>query len=264
MIRLLIMLLCSLTFLISTTMNVEASSTVNRDDFGKYFEGYTGTFVLFDEENDQYTIFNEAQSTKQIPPCSSFKVYNSLIGLETGVITDENTVIPWDGTFYPLKSWDKDNTLSSAIANSVIWYYKELAARVGHEKMQTYINKIPYGNRDISGGATFWQTSSLKISAKEQVVLLKRLYNDELPFSERNMGIVRKIITLSNKDGIIFSGKTGTGIIKGNDVIGWFVGCVEKDGKRYPFATNIEADDNANGMKAKEISRSILKDMDLL
>lgn len=219
---------------------------------------------MLDEQNDEYTVYNEIQSEKRISPCSSYKIYNSLIGLETGVIKDESTVIKWDGIIYPLKSWDKDNTLASAISNSVIWYYKELASRVGKDRMQEYINKIPYGNCDISGGATFWQVSSLKISAQEQVELLKRLYNDQLPFSQRNMGIVRKIITLTNKDGVTFSGKTGTGIKEGNDIIGWFVGCVEKDGKKYFFATNIEAIDNANGMKAKQISMSILKDMGLL
>lgn len=245
-------------------MSTEGSTRVNQDELGKYFEGYHGTFILFDEQNDEYTVYNEEQSKKRIPPCSSFKIYNSLIGLETGVLKDENSVFKWDGTIYPLASWDKDNTLASAISNSVIWYYKELASRVGKDRMQRYVNKIPYGNCDISGGATFWQVSSLKISAQEQIELLKRLYNDQLPFSQRNMIIVRRIITLSSKDGIVLSGKSGSGFNDGKDVIGWFVGCVENDGKRYIFATNVEADDKANGMKAKAITLEILKDKGLL
>lgn len=264
MIRYILMFSFIVTMFITPVVQAEAINIVYDEELTKKFEGYNGTFILFDEQNNEYTVYNEAQSKKRISPCSSFKIYNSLIGLETEVIEDENTVIRWDGILYPLKSWDKDNTLSSAIANSVIWYYKELAYRVGNERMQEHINKIPYGNCDISGGPTFWQVSSLKISAQEQVELLKRLYNDQLPFSQRNVGIVKKMITLTNKDGVVFAGKTGTGIKDGNDIIGWFVGYVEKDGKRYFFATNIEAVDNANGMKAKQISMSILKERGLL
>jgi len=140
--------------------------------------------------------------------------------LETGVIQDENTVIPWDGTRYPLASWEKDNTMREAIANSVIWYYKELADRVGKHRMQQQINQIPYGNCDVSGGHTFWLVSSLKISATEQVDLLKRLYNDQLLFSRRNMSIARKIILLSDKEGVYLSGKTGSGFAGGKEIIG--------------------------------------------
>lgn len=258
------MLVLTFAVFMNMVISAEGSSRVSQDELGKYFEGYQGTFILFDEQNDEYTVYNEEQSKKRIPPCSSFKIYNSLIGLETGVLKDENSVFKWDGTIYPLASWDKDNTLASAISNSVIWYYKEMAARVGKDKMQRYVNKIPYGNCDISGGATFWQVSSLKISAQEQIELLKRLYHGQLPFSQRNMSIVRKIITLSANDEVVLSGKTGSGFYDGKDVIGWFVGCVEKDGKRYMFVTNVEGDDKANGMKAKAITLAILKEKGLL
>jgi bla regulator protein BlaR1 len=243
----------------------EATTVVQRNDLEKYFAGYTGTFVLFDEQKNEYTVFNETQSEKRISPCSTFKIYNSLIGLETGVIKDGNTLIKWDGTIYPITSWNQDHTLATAIANSVVWYYRELASRVGPEKMQNYIDKIPYGNRDISGGINkFWLSSSLKISAQEQVELLKRLYADDLPFSQENMAITKKIIVLSSNDHIVFSGKTGAGATNGKYVLGWFVGEIENNGHRYFFATNIEADNNATGVKAKEISKSILTDMGLL
>lgn len=243
----------------------EASSTVYQDDLEKYFTGYTGTFVLLDEEKDEYLIFNKEQSEKQLSPCSTFKIVNSLIGLETGAVQDENTLIQWNGTTYPIESWNQNHTLKTAIANSVVWYYQELASRVGPTKMQEYLDKIPYGNHDISGGiTTFWLRSSLKISAREQVEILKRLYNDDLPFSRENMAITRKIIVLSNEKGISFSGKTGSGGPDGKYVIGWFVGEVESNGHRYFFATNIEAPDHAGGLKAKDITKSILADKGLL
>ena len=251
------------TMFFSSGVRAEAGN-VTSENLDTYFNGYAGTFVLFDEQNNEYAIYNEKQSIKRIPPCSSFKVFNSLIGLETGVIQDENTIIKWDGTIYPIASWDKDNTLASAISNSVIWYYKELAARVGNKRMQGFVDKIPYGNCDISGGATFWQTSSLKISAQEQVELLRKFYHYQLPFSPKNIDIVQRITVLSAKNDIVLSGKTGSGFKDGKEVIGWFIGSVEKDGNRYIFATNIEATDKATGIKAKKITLDILKSKGIL
>ena len=105
---------------------------------------------------------------------------------------------------------------------------------------------------------------ALTISAKEQVELLRRLYHDQLPFSARNMAIVRKIIIQSDENGIVFSGKTGAGSIEGVYSIGWFVGVVEKGNNRYYFATNIEAVNGATGVKARDISREILKSLGVL
>ncbi len=270
--KILVLFLLMSTMFIFTTSSGEASTVVQRDDLRNYFAGYTGTFVLWDESKDEYIIFNEKQSEKPLPPCSTFKIYNSLIGLETGAVTDENTLIKWDGTIYSIPSWNQDHTLATAIQNSAVWYYQKLALRVGPEKMKYYVDQIPYGNQDISGGINkFWLSSSIKISAKEQVELLKRLYLNDLPFTQENMDITKKIIILSSNDQITFSGKTGSGSSSEQDgdstekyMVGWFIGEIENNGHRYFFATNIEATENASGIKAKEISKSILTDLGLL
>lgn len=264
-------LFMSTLFIIAAT-HAEASNVKQQDTLEKYFTGYTGTFILFDEEKDEYLIFNEPQSEKPLSPCSTFKIYNSLIGLETGVLQDENTILHWDGTQYPLAAWNKDHTLATAIKASAVWYYQEVATRIGPTRMQYYLDLIPYGNADISGGINnFWLSSSIKISAKEQVELLKRLYANDLPFSPETMDITKKILILSSNNNITFSGKTGSGGPYGmysdpNEqyTVGWFVGEIENNGKRYFFATNIEGDKTSTGIKAKEISILILKDMGLL
>ena len=146
-----------------------------------------------------------------------------------------------------------------------MWYFQELAARIGPERMQEYIDKIGYGNKDISGGlTTFWLGSSLQISALEQVDLLNKLYSGQLPFSAANTAILQKNITLSEDGGTKLMGKTGSALRNEKWVSGWFVGCVNKDGRYYVFATNIEAADGANGGKAREITKSILKEMGIL
>lgn len=245
------------------TQNKEA--TYIYEDLSTYFTGYDGCFVLYDPENNSYTIHNKEKSIKQLSPNSTFKIYNSLIGLETGVLKDENTIFKWDGTKHSIESWNRDHTLASAISNSVVWYYKILASEVGEKAMQEYIDKIGYGNKDISGGIDkFWLQSSIRISPMEQVELLREMYYYGLPFKKENIEIVKKIMILSNENGIVFRGKTGSGMKDNTYVNGWFVGFVEKEGKVNFFATNIEAVKDTSGKQAKEITIRILKDKNLL
>lgn len=246
------------------TSGTSAKETIVLEDLSEYFDNYDGCFVMFDKNKNQYTIYNEEKSKKRISPCSTFKIMNSLIILETGVIEDENTIIKWDGTEYPIETWNSDQTLQSAITNSVVWVYRLLATKVGEKDMQEYLDLVDYGNNDISGGIDkFWLQSSITISPLEQITILRRLYNEELPFSKRSMDIVKKIIVLTDENNIKLSGKTGSG----KDNLGWFVGYIEKNDNVYYFATNIETKDNAtdkaDGPTAKQISLNILSDKGL-
>ncbi len=235
------------------------------EDLSEYFTGYDGTFLLYDMKKNKYTIYNKEQSEKAVSPVSTFKIPHALIGLETGVLQDENTTFTWDGTVYPFEAWNRDQTLTSAIQNSVIWYFQRVAEQVGEQKEQQYLDALRYGNKDISGGLTeFWLQSSLKISPREQLEFLKKFYSYQLPFSRKNIDIVKKILVLDKKKNAVMSGKTGTGwvdnVINGIPVNGWFIGYVERNHDVYFFVTNIQADNNANSAKAKEITLEILKD----
>lgn len=258
----------------NTSANASKNIKTTIEDLNSYFIGYDGCFVLFDQNKNEYSIYNEPKSQKQVSPCSTFKIVNALIGLETKALIDENTTFKWDGTVYQNAVWNKDQTLASAIENSTFWYFQQNASKVGSDRMQNYLNKVNYGNKDISGGITqFWEQSSLKISPKEQVEMLKRIYTYQIPISKENIDIVKKILVLAKKDGVVLSGKTGSGlkdsgkfIPQGTDdgyIIGWFVGYVEKDNNVYYFATNIEGEKDAYGGKAKEITLKILKDKKL-
>ena len=163
--------------------------------------------------------------------------------------------------------------MAQAISLSAYWYYQIVAKNVGEKRMQYYLNAIDYGNKDISGGITqFWEQSSLKISPKETVDVLRKIYFYNVPFSRRNIGILKKIIRLKEQNGIILYGKTGTGLSSsgfafnpGDESInGWFIGFVENNGKVYFFATNIGAKKNATGWVAKDITLNILKNKNIL
>jgi bla regulator protein BlaR1 len=245
--------------------SLQAAPLKSLDQAAAFFQGYQGTFVLYDESAAEYSVYNQPQSEKQLTPCSSFKIYNSLIALETGVAADETLVIPWNGQPSSITGWNQDHTLASAIKNSVVWYYQALAERIGPQRMQQHLDAMPYGNRDISGGLTrFWLHTSLTISAREQVDLLRRLYQDDLPFSQRNMAIVRKIIIQSEADGVRFSGKTGSAYVGGQFTVGWLVGAVERNNRRYFFAVNIEGEKEASGVKACSIAVDVLKSLAIL
>jgi beta-lactamase class D len=72
------------------TDNPQSKQNGYETDLSKYFEGYSGAFVLYDVENKYYIRHNEEQCKKRLSPCSTFKIPNSLIALETGIATDEN------------------------------------------------------------------------------------------------------------------------------------------------------------------------------
>jgi beta-lactamase class D len=238
-----------------------------KPELEKYFQGFNGAFVLYDLNGNRYIRYHPERCAERFIPASTFKIMNSLIGLESGVIPDENYVIKWDGTQYDIPSWNQDHTLKTAIQNSVVWYYQELARRVGGEKMQHYVDAADYGNKDISGHIdTFWLEGGLRISADEQVEFLKRLYRGDLPFSQRSMNIVKEILVLEKTGTYQLSGKTGSGQrITPHE--GWFVGYLETGGNVYFFATNFESsspDGLANGDTAREMSQNILRGLGFL
>jgi beta-lactamase class D len=207
-------------------------------------------FVLHDLRSGRYVRHNPSRCRERFSPKSTFKIPNSLIGLEAGVIRDGDFVIAWNRDKYPpqanwnqepFRHWGQDQTLRSAIKHSVVWYYRELALRVGPERMKKYVDAFHYGNTDISGRIDdFWLNGTLKISADEQVDFLKNFYAGNLRVSKRSLGIVKDILVLEKTPTYTLSGKTGGGSIRGGVYIGWFVGYLETNGNVCVFALNLE------------------------
>jgi beta-lactamase class D len=154
--------------------------------------------------------------------------------------------------------------MASAVQNSVVWYFQAVATEIGAERMQEYLDKFGYGNRDISGGLTqFWLGSSLKISAEEQIDFLHRLDTGDLPVSARSMDIIREVLIQEETDAYVYRGKTGSCTPEGEQPLGWFVGTVNRDGKTVIFAANIQGAE-ANGQRAKSIAEDILEQLDVI
>jgi beta-lactamase class D len=249
-------------------------STEVRDDFKKYYDEYQmeGSFVLYDRNTCKYILYNPDQFKKQFTPASTFKILNSLIGLETGVIADENFMIPWDSVKRN-PQWDKDHDLKTAYKNSTVWYYQELARRVGGERMKHWLDTADFGNADTSGGIDkFWLTGGLRITPEEQIGFLIRLNTNMLPFSQRSVDIVKSIMIAKDTLGYIVRGKTGWGE-QDNENIGWYVGYLETADNVYYFANCVQAEsksmeDNDTAFSffnsRKGITYLILNDLGLL
>jgi len=208
----------------------------------KFFHGHDGAFVLFDMNKHEYFRYNPKRCAERFLPASTYKVPNALIGLETGVIPDSNYVLKWDGKPEPFKEWERDHDLKSAVQYSVVWYFQELARRVGREREQHWLDTLNYGNKIIGDSVDrFWLNNSLKISADEQVEFLKRLYDEVLPLSRRSMKIVKDILSSEKIGNATMKFKTGTGHT--DHFIGWLVGYVEKGDHVYIFAFNVDVKD---------------------
>ncbi len=246
--------------------NVSHAQDSLQAELSKFFQGHDGAFVVYDKNKDEYIRYNPDRCAQKFLPASTFKIPNALIGLETGVIPDSNFVIKWDGKPEQVKEWERDHDLKSGIYYSVVWYFQELARRVGRERMQHWLDTLNYGNKTIGDKIDFfWLNNSLRISADEQVEFLKKLYSEELPFSKRAMDIVKDILPAERLGVATLKSKTGTGHSNPDHFIAWLVGYVEKQGDVYLFAFNIDGKDfeEASGLR-NSIPRQILKRLRML
>lgn len=247
----------------SLLLNGPLPDAFRKIPFEKHFAGFEGCFALRELKSKETLRHEPKRCAKRRPPCSTFKIFNALAALDCGAVTGPNDLFRWDGKARPIKSWNQDHTLATAIRDSVLWYFQEVARRIGPERMKDYIRRAGYGNEDISGGIDrFWLDSTLVISVDEQLEFLQRLYTDDLPFKTEAMDAVRRMLIFENGGDWALSGKTGTGGSHENHSLGWYVGHVRKGDRQFVFAANMTGA-GASGPKTRERVRSILRELGL-
>ena len=226
------------------------------------FGDYTGSFVLYDQSADKWNIYNMEHASTRVSPNSTYKIYDALLGLESGIITPEHSTFTWNGEPYPFNSWEADQDLTSAIHNSVNWYFQAIDSQAGFEAVRTFLQTINYGNQNTGTNLNlYWTDFSLKISPIEQVELLQDFYQNNFHFDGKNIQAVKKALLLSTTSSGSLYGKTGTGRVNGKDVNGWFIGYIETANNTYYFATNIQSSSGATGSQATEITESVLSNL---
>jgi len=259
--------LTSLLLLLSLVSLGYAQKITDRN-FKPYFDRYgvDGCFVLFDEANNEFIRYNPAVCDSGFIPASTFKIPHSVIALEEGVVSDTGQVIPWDGHEWPIKNWNQDQTLRTAVKYSCVWVYTGFAGKIGIDKYRKYIQAFDYGNKNLNGPPTrFWLAGEFRISANQQIDFLRKFYHDDLPVSKESIEKVRKLIVLEKGEDWKLSGKTGGGVLNDKDYIMWLVGYFEKDNRPYFYAMNFVSDDfNGTSRARYEITKDILKELKLL
>lgn len=209
----------------------------DQPELGKLFAdaGMEGTFVFYDVDADRFLGHNRPRAETRFTPASTFKIVNSLIGLQVGAVSSVDEALPYGGKPQPNKAWEWDMGLRDAIKMSNVPIYQELARRIGLERMRENIAKLDYGNGDIGTVVdNFWLEGPLAINAVEQSQFLARLAQDDLPFSDEVLAQVKEIAKLDQGEGWTLYGKTGS-----KADIGWWVGWVQKGDKTYSFAMNV-------------------------
>lgn len=249
---------------------------ITQNQWGDIFKKYqidSACFELADNTHDRILIYNLNRASKRFSPASTFKIFNSLVALETSVAKDESMVIPWDKTARK-PEWDKDMDMREAFKVSSVPYYQELARRIGTTEMQKALDTVRYGNKRMGGAIDqFWLNDTLQISPDEQVGFVKKLYFDKLPFSQRSHRIVRSIMLHEDSTDYKLYYKTGTQVY-GEKLMAWVVGFVERresqlgvktkkmetNFRPYFFAMNYETQDSSI-TTLRENRIKILKDI---
>ena len=231
----------------------------------RFFDaGTVGTFVAY--KTDDYLIIasdKDRSGTAQLP-ASTFKIPNSLIALETGVVTDpDKDIFKWDGVTRSIEAWNKDHTMRSAIAASAVPVYQEIARRIGQERMQKYVDLFEYGNRNIGGGIDqFWLTGALRIDPVQQVDFVDRLRRGVLPVSKRSQDLVRDILPVTKVGESVIRAKSGLlGAELGKPSLGWMVGWAEKGSANTVFALNLDCREPRHIADRMKLTQQCLTDI---
>jgi len=246
--------------------SASAAAMTERADLEAVFaeNSVAGTFVLYDVEADHLILVHGDRAETRFVPASTFKIANTIIALETDVVTDENEIIPYGGRPQPFKHWEKDMSMREAIALSAVPIYQELARRVGLERYREWLARLDFGNRQIGTVVdTFWLDGPLEISAIEEARFVARLAQQKLDASRRSQSIARDIIRLSSGDGSALYGKTGWRF-SSTPNLGWWTGWVERDGNIAAFSLNIDMPAASDAPKRVAVGKAMLAKLGIL
>ncbi len=252
------------------TADIKAVPKVIERDWSEYFDGFHGAAVVYDVSTMEYGIFNRELALTRRSPCSTFKIISSLIALENRLIDPEHSIRTWSRETFWNEKWNKDIDFKEAFRESCVWYFREVIDEIGQEVMQEELNKLLYGNCDISDWegrlntnnnnralTGFWIESSLAISPKEQTEVMERIFGGDSIYSEETKRQLKEVMLVEHHEGdLSIYGKTGMGKEKGIVVDAWFVGFVEKaEGTLYFCVYLGRTDDkNVSSAVAKEIA----------
>jgi beta-lactamase class D len=214
-----------------------------RPDLQQLFDSakVAGAILIFDQQRNIFYSNNFLNCNNGFLPASTFKIPNSIIALETGVVESDSAILKWDGIKRRMPSWERDLTLHDAFHVSCVPCYQEIARKIGVERMKKYMKRFQYGKMEFDSTTLdlFWLEGESKITARQQIEFLKNFYYSGIGLSKRTEEIMKRMMVIDSTDGYKLSGKTGWAI-RNNNNLGWFVGYIENQNGIYFFATFLE------------------------
>lgn len=246
-------------------------------DWSGYFGEMNGAAVVYELDKNRFRIYNQELADTRRSPCSTFKIISSLVGLETGVISSEDSTRKWSGETFWNEDWNRDISFDDAFRTSCVWYFRQVIDDIGKEAMETALEKLRYGNQDISDWegiqntnnsnralTGFWIESSLKISPREQAEVMERIFGRGSGYSEETLLRLEQVMLLSEQpvEGIRIYGKTGMGKDRGVTVDAWYTGFADVKDTRVYFCVYLGESPGADvtSAKAREIAVQILQE----
>lgn len=247
-----------------------------KTDWSDDFDGFNGAAVLYDASKQQFLVYNEKLAKTRRSPCSTFKIISSLTALEHGILEPDNSMRKWSGEIFWNENWNKDLDFQEAFQESCVWYYRELINDIGQELMQKELDRLAYGNCDISDWegrlntnnnnralTGFWIESSLLISAMEQAEVMERIFGEHSVYSDTVRGELKDVMLAEDaeEEQIKIYGKTGMGKAAGITVDAWYTGFAETAGGNIYFCVYLGRTDDKNvtSAAAKDIAIRLLK-----
>ena len=208
-------------------------------------------------DGDVRHVYNESRANTRFSPASTFKLPNTLIALDRGIVDSKDSVFEWDGEDRGVAQWNRDQTLASALQVSCVWCYQEIAREVGHEHYRRVLSAIQYGNGHTGDEVDqFWLNGDLEISAQEQIAFLRDLVRDVLPFEAAHVDTLEDIMIVDESDAYTLHAKSGW---TGADLaVGWYVGFVKTGNDTYLFAMNMHLDNAEAASLRKELALQAL------
>lgn len=234
------------------------SSEVTVEEFQTILDAVevSGSILIWYEKKYYSNDFDWAKKGKL--PASTFKIPNSIIALELGIIENDSTIIKWDGKKRFQKSWEQDLSFKDAFHFSCVPCYQEIARTIGVKRMKNYLYNMNYGNMDFDSTNVdmFWLEGNSKINQFQQIGFLRTFNEQRLPISTRTLAIMRRMMIIEANEHYTLRGKTGWSVTDDKDNC-WFVGFVETNRGFYYFATNIEPTEQTDLDSLSSIRKNI-------
>jgi len=232
-------------------------------------EGYSGTILVHETHSGQDMGWHSQYWDRASLPASTYKIPHSVIALETGVMPESTTVLPWDGKTRAIAAWNRDQSFASALSSSCVPCYQQIARRIGLSRMQAWLRELDFGTMHPEEQIDqFWLTGASRVTPRQQTRFLKRLATRQLSVSERSQNVVEQMLLQDSGPGWRLYAKTGwAGFMSTPEQTGWYVGYLKSGGKTYAFATQIQATDPdpaVFGPLRRQITLDYLREQKLL